>query len=139
MKKEYKPLLIIVIIIAYGIINGLLIKESTTSTLMACSCTQNSENNFTGEFPCNSVSSEKYYFSFLGFFNIYRSGTGNEMIICENSEQTGTRIDINDFSIKFDHQFNRALDIMGSMLAFIQFNGLIILTIILVYLVIKKL
>jgi hypothetical protein len=135
MKKGYKIILIIAIIMAYGIINGLLIPETKMSTLMACSCTE----NFTGEFPCNSISSEKYYFSFLGFFNIYRAGAGKEMIICNNGEQTGTRIDLNDYSIKFDLQFNRAMNIMGSVLAFIQFNGMIILTIILVYLVIKKL
>jgi hypothetical protein len=139
MKKEYKIILIIVILLAYGIINGLLIPETKSSTLMACSCDLNPEIGFTGEIPCNSVFSEKYYFSFLGYFNVYRVGTGKEIILCENGEQTQTRIDINDSAIKYDNKFEKVYNLMGTTLTFIQFNGLIVLTIILVYLVIKKL
>lgn len=150
MKKVTKLILIIVILIAYGFINGLLIPKSGSSTLMGCPCEDSLGNkSFTGERPCNSVSSDKSYFSFIGILDLHKSERGSEIIECENGKQIGSRTDLSNSTVKYSFQFNSPLIIIapilnafkgiGDISSFIQVYGLLIITIILIYLVIKKL
>ena len=91
MRKNILIGLIILIIIILEFIFSLFIKPFTSCTKKGCICDEEDR-----EISCNScVYSNLVYVT--GIVNIVKTCLSNEVIICENSQSVGERIDI-DFN-----------------------------------------
>ena len=92
-----KIFLYILIIILLGIIIGLLIPNSKSTTLLACPC-----RGVEGERSCNTIHEGNFIFV-TGLFNIVRECKGTEIIVCHDDSQINeyNEIDYNNCKIRF--------------------------------------
>jgi hypothetical protein len=147
MKKWLKIIIVIIFLIALGFLIGLITPNGGTSTLLDCPCSYvglqsmgSSDTNysFSGEKPCNSVSSYDTIFS-LVIFSITKGGRGKEIIICQDGKQIGERDDIDKSSIKYKWGFYNPLNFfinlfrgIGNIFEFLLMFGFIVILILIV-------
>lgn len=93
----------LLLFLSVGIVGGF-VADSQISTNKACLCssqldkifgesqTRNNSNNTVRRIPCNSVDKVEYVF-YTGIFNIGREMSGQEIVMCENGERTGQKIE----------------------------------------------
>ena len=100
-KKETIIILIIIAIIVLGFIIGAVLPETEggSCTLMACPC-----DGVSGERLCNSCSFPNHIFT-TGILNVVQQCPAQEIITCENNQETGKRYDIGEDGCEYDWNF----------------------------------
>ena len=99
--------MIILGIIVIGFIIGLVIPaRGMMCTEMACSCglLQEQPNIAYREIPCNSCALSDPIF-ILGVINVVKSCNGKEIIMCDGSDNIGTKYDIDEDSCGYKIKF----------------------------------
>ena len=110
MKKSQTIVMIILGIIVIGFIIGLIIPaRGMMCTEMACSCgnflpEQPNPPEEYRERPCNSCTSSNPIF-ILGVINVVKSCNGKEIIMCDGSDNIGTKYDIDEDSCGYKIKF----------------------------------
>lgn len=95
MKIKYIIGLIVLIIIILGFAVASFLPKLPFCTKMGCPC-----ENLVSERPCNSCIVSNPIFT-LGIVHISKTCSAQEVILCENNLDVGTRIDIDKDSCKY--------------------------------------
>ncbi|HLC61004.1 MAG TPA: hypothetical protein VJJ52_06265 [Candidatus Nanoarchaeia archaeon] len=95
MKKIQIFVIIFIILIVLGFLAAFLIHSPIGCTKKGCPCPIGTNS----ERPCNSCFTTKYYFM-SGILNVYKTCSGNEIILCENGIEKNKRYEFEPSNCK---------------------------------------
>lgn len=96
MERKYLILIVIIaLILILGFIGGLIKKPIVFCTLKGCFCPEG-----VSEVECNSCGESKFVF-YTFIINLAKYCDAQEIVLCENGEVTGERIDIYEDSCEY--------------------------------------
>jgi len=105
MKKWVIAVIIVILLIILGFIIGLFYPFTQhICTEMACQCLSGPNKPLTGERPCNNCDVNDPIFV-TGIFNIVKSCSAREIIICEDGARVDVRYDLEPGSCKTSYLF----------------------------------